>query len=281
MDVEIKLSGSGLEYTGNVTLFQATQIMAFISKPTDQEIDIVGSGGQRSIESSIPKNEPTSKAYESPRQAIDKLGAKTNPQKIVAIAFYLGASSQNDQLFTIEEILTGFSKAGAPTPKNITRDLKEAVGAGYIYAEDKNTYRLLSLTDDVVTEGFKKQKAKRRTTPKQAGDTKKTKAVVRDEVNALSLQTSMEGYVDLFTLKVRGDQILWLIRYAKSNGIAAANRQEIIYIAKKMGVNLDSQNYASSNAPNTKNGFISLEGDLIALTPKGETHLKDYSKDEN
>lgn len=282
MDVEIQLSGSGLVYKGIVTLFQATQIMAFISKPIDQGPDIIGAEERPSLQSTTRTDaQANAQVYESPRLAIDSLGAKTNPQKIVAIAFYLGATSQNGQTFTTEEVLKGFAGAGERTPKNITRDLRDAVTAGYIFADDKSGFRLLSATDNVPTEGFKKVKTKRRTTPKQGNESKKTKATVRDEISKLPIITSLNGYVDLFDLKVRGDQLLWLIQYAKSHQVTSVNRQEVIYIAKKMGTSLDSQNFASSNTPNVKNGYISSEGDLMSLTPKGEKHLKDITKNES
>lgn len=279
MEVEIKITGSGLQFESKVNLFQATQIMAFISR-VDQangtqdgqvlpEPPLEYSAAPKTL---IEHTMDVQTIYESPHSAIAKTGAKTNPQKIVALAFYLGATSTNEKLFSVDDILTCFKKAGESTPKNINRDFRDAVSAGYVYQEEKGTYRLLSSVDEVPSDGFKKAKKRKVSSAGSGGS--KVKLSVRDEVKAARILTSMQGYPDYFKLDSRSDQVLWVIAYLQAEGIDGINRAEIIHFTKKIGGKVTSQNFTSSNTPNVKEGYIYVEADLVKLTPKGESQLK-------
>jgi hypothetical protein len=280
MDVEIKLTGSGLQFESKVSLFQATQIMAFISRAEQANTPLSNGGTIDSSDASVYEahtldaNSLDAKTiYESPHAAIAQTRAKTNPQKIVALAYYLGATSTNQRHFTTDEILACFKKAGESTPKNINRDFREAVAAGYVFQEEKGTYRLLSSVDSVQSEGFKKV-AKKRATTSASGSQSKTKLVVRDEIKNMRISTSMDGHHDFFAIKSRADQILWVVEYTKTLGVDGVNRFEIIDFVKKVGGDITSKNFTASNVPNVKNGYIYSEQEVLRLTPKGQTQLK-------
>jgi hypothetical protein len=158
MSVKISLNGDGLNYEGQIELLQATKIMAFIVQP-----EIIEASAPDVIDAplGIETNNAGSstRQFESPRVAIKQLNAQTNPQKIVAIALYLGATPENGNLTTIENVLIEFKKAGEPTPKNISRDLRVAVSDGYVYKEEKDAFRLLTPVDLVLEQNcFPKQK---------------------------------------------------------------------------------------------------------------------------
>lgn len=279
MEVEVKITGSGLQFESKVSLFQATQIMAFISR-----VDQANGGQGGDILTSVPLSstgEPRTlidhtmdvqTIYESPHAAIAKTSAKTNPQKIVALALYLGATSTNHKVFSIEEILSAFKKAGESTPKNINRDFREAVAAGYVFQEEKGVYRLLSSIDNVPSDGFKKTTKKRAAAGTSSGS--KTKLTVREEFGGVRILTSMEGYPDYFKLGARSDQILWVLEYLKAQGLDGANRLEVINFTKKIGGKVTSKNFTASNTPNVKESYIYTEGDAIKLTPKGIEQLR-------
>jgi hypothetical protein len=70
MDVTIKMTGSGLDYNGTITLFQAAQIMAAIAKPGDTR----SNDSQPELLAGDVVTKPqelksVSSVYESPRQA--------------------------------------------------------------------------------------------------------------------------------------------------------------------------------------------------------------------
>lgn len=69
---------------------------------------------------------------ESPREYLDRSGAKTNPEKIAALGLYLRA--QGSESFTAREVRELFVSAGESAPKNLPRDIKDTVRAGWLAA---------------------------------------------------------------------------------------------------------------------------------------------------
>lgn len=274
MDVEIKLKGSGLEFFSKISLMQATQIIAFLARPANTNTQSEEEQILAPISGTMDTPLTNGSKYNSPREAINMLGAKTNPQKIVALALYLGITSQNNKLFSSQDIVVQFAKAGEKTPKNITRDLKDAVIAGYIYLGDEGKYRLLNSADTVATDGFKKIKKQKSKIKGSSKAGRKPAATVRSEVEQLAVSTSLESYPKFFDLSLRSDKILWILAYAKKNSIDGLNRTEIVSYSKKIGGKLNTQIFTSSNTPNIKGDFIYKKGDLILITNGGENHLK-------
>lgn len=273
MDVTIKMTGSGLDFNGTITLFQAAQIMAAIAKPgdvktNDNQPELLT--GDVVAQPQVLK--PVQSAYESPRQAIELLGATTNPQKIVAIALYLGANSENSKLISNEEVLAEFVKAGEAKPAKIARDVKDAVAAGYLYPESKTTFRVLTAADSIPEVGFKKPTRKRTVIKGNKGEPA-VKLVVRPEVTDLPITATLDGYKDFFDLDKRSDQILWILKYVQPTMSEGLNRLEIIQICSKLGGDINSQSFTSSNTPNIKNGYLAVTKEMMALTAKAEKHM--------
>lgn len=281
MGVSIKLNGNGLDFTANITLFQATQIMAFIAQqgedantpllsivPAETELLQGSSTGSATVQNS---------AYDSPRSAIDSLVAKSIPQKIVAIAFYLGATSQNGMVLQFEDVLAEFAKAGAAKPTHFPREVKKTVAEGFIYLEDKSSFRLLSKTDTIPHDGFPKSKHKSATSKPKNGNPAE-KLVVRPEILDMPITTTMDGHEDYFKIDKRPDQILWILKYAQVNSFTALNRREVLAISSKLGGVFNTGNFAGANQPNVTNGYITLTGSLISMSAKGEKHFAEIAK---
>lgn len=273
MGVKIQLSGSGLNFDGEVSLFQATQIMAFIARPPEQEsnespLELLSSEAK----TEAPKSNV--RRYESPRDAIDSLQAKTNPQKIVALSLYLGATSANGVIIEYSQVLAEFTNAGEKTPKNISRDVNDAVSAGYLYPTSKTSFRLLLSADTVPEQGFKTVK-RRRSAPKNRDKASAPKLEIRAEVLNMPIVTSLDGYMDYFDLKLRSDQIVWILKYAEGHKIAGLNRLEIINVSSRIGGDIDSKAFTASNKANVKNGYVSLTGSQFALTAKGNKYASE------
>jgi hypothetical protein len=69
---------------------------------------------------------------ESPREYLDRAGAKTNPEKITALGLYLRA--QGAESFTPRNLRDLFVSAGEAAPRNLPRDIKNTVRAGLLAA---------------------------------------------------------------------------------------------------------------------------------------------------
>jgi hypothetical protein len=230
------------------------------------------------VSKSNPLLGDTESKFESPAAAINKLIAKTNPQKIVALAIFSGASSQNGKTFTQEDILNLFRRAGQALPKNVTRDFKDAVKSGYIDEDSKGVYRLLSLTDSIIQQGFKRTKKTntKKNSPRASKPSNSSLAPqpVREEFSNLPTKTALGGYPNFFKLTLRSDQILWVLAYAKSHGLDGLSRAEICDYSKKIGGRILQKNFTSSNTPNVKNNHIWSQGSAIHISEGGERYLK-------
>lgn len=282
MDVMIQLNGSGLDYNGKVTLFQATQIMAFIAQQGETSVPAISLVSPTSESEVLTKpvvELPASSTFDSPRTAINELRANSIPQKIVAIAFYLGASSQNSMIVKFEDVLEQFGKSGSSKPTQFPREVKKAVAEGYVYLEDKTSFRLLSKTDVILQDGFPKLTRKGVSSKKKSG-VPVEKLTVRLEVTSMPITTVMEGYKDYFTIEKRPDQILWILKYAELKSLQGLNRVEIIAISSKLGGVFTSGNFTSGNVPNVTKGYITQTGSLISISAKGEKHISELKEAE-
>lgn len=283
MEVKVNLSGSGLEYEGNVSFFQATQIMAFIAQQgdlntPDQQILPVSNEGEIVT---LVKRESTERAatYESPRAAFVELNAVSYPHKIIALALYLGATSQNGMLVETSEVKALFGKAGDKEPTHFNRELKAAISEGYAVLEGKNTFRLLSKTDKLASEKFPKA-TRKKSGGKSKSASSKEKLTVRDQVAAIPITSTLEGQLDFFSVKRRPDQILWILKYAQSHSLHSLNRVEILAICSKLGGVLSTGNFTSANQPNITDGHITTIGSQISISAKGEIYILDALKAE-
>src|SRR5215831_5614520 len=145
MTVQITIKGDNLNYSGETSLLKAGQILAFL-------------GSEQSASSYAPEPRVGSLTMgspsASPRQLIVESNAKSNPQKIAVIGKYLKDRGQNE--FSRAEVLDQFRRAGESTPKNIGRDLQDAVRSGYICESDtqKNEYYLTRPGEEALESRF-------------------------------------------------------------------------------------------------------------------------------
>jgi hypothetical protein len=91
---------------------------------------------------------------ESPREYLDRSGAKTNPEKITALGLFLRA--QGTESFTARDVRDLFVSAGEPTPKNLSRDIKDTVRAGWLAArpEQQDRYYVTNRGETAAASGF-------------------------------------------------------------------------------------------------------------------------------
>jgi hypothetical protein len=86
-----------------------------------------------------------SKARAQVRDFIDNSGAKSISAQIVAIGKFLEQSEDMDE-FTKDDIEPRFKPAGLPPPKNLNRDIRAAIGKGWIGEDSKSPGRLFVTT---------------------------------------------------------------------------------------------------------------------------------------
>ena len=95
------------------------------------------------------------------REFLDSVNAKRVPDKITAIGAYLAQSGQGD--FGKADLVANFEAAGEPVPKNLNRDLKWTLKAGWIAARTgkKETWYVTNTGQTAVREKFSPEVVKR------------------------------------------------------------------------------------------------------------------------
>lgn len=263
MDEEVKITieGGGLSLVRFTTLHKAGQIISFL--------------GMEQAEHQSPQATQFA-LTERKRQAKDLIvesGAKTYPQKIVALAKYIH-DQMGQETFTPQEVRSLFKKMG-DEPKNFTRDLKEALERQYIVCVDSSS-DLYSITDkgeEAIQGGFN-------TNHKKSVSIKRTPATfrgTRDEVKNLEITGSLEGYPDFHSLPAKADKILWLLAYADLHGIKGLSSAEVDFLSTNLRDRVASKHFSTFNQRNEKKSYVIKVPEGFLLHKKGSSYLKELS----
>lgn len=278
-EITIELSGK-LSYKDNITIAKAAKIIAFLNSEGDDSggglldgdpPDIGGARGKRA------KN----KQVENAREAIDVSGAKTNPEKIVALAAYV--LQDGGATFKVEDVKAQFRRARETTPGNFPRDLSTAIAAGWIHEHDVDgEYELTSKVDGIFDGGF--------TFTKGAGSTKtasRTRSTAAKKPRATAgkpevfaaideFPTRMEGFAPYAKMKNSRDKLLWAVMFAKKHGINGLTNKQIEWLTDELGDGIpNKQISATYNRARTPHGYVnkSTQDDTIRITETGRTYL--------
>src|SRR6185437_7778481 len=131
-------------YEDEITPSQAAQIIAFLN-------DQAGSaslGTALTSGSSSAANGREGARAAGPRAALDASGARTNPQKIVALAAYV--LQDGGETFKLDAIKVQFQRARETMPKNLHRDLASAIATGWIEESAPGEYYLTYKADNIL-----------------------------------------------------------------------------------------------------------------------------------
>jgi len=148
--VTLKLTGS-IAYETKITDTLAVHIMALC---------VSGAAVPSSSGVTSPRDETFIK--ESVAEYLTRVGAKRNPDKILAFAAYL-AEQQQKKSVSPAELKLLFREAGESLPANFNRDFNDTTASGWLAQEpQKKGYYYVTRTGmDVVDKGFEKTPVKR------------------------------------------------------------------------------------------------------------------------
>ncbi len=148
----LKLEGEGLSLDQEVTREVAVRIVSLVFGGTEPAATPPGTGGGAGS-GSIERTTPDAQGI-SVGEFIEQVGAKRNPDKIVAMGVHLKDSGADK--FTSEEIKPLFQDAGESTPGNFARDLKWAQNAKWIAPTtgDPNTFYVTKKGEKAVRDHF-------------------------------------------------------------------------------------------------------------------------------
>lgn len=259
-----------MSYEGETDLLGAGQVIAFLNRAKDFKegrilSNVASDTSLLAIDAMTPRNLST------PRQALIASESKTNSEKITTLARYV-CKRDGTESASIQEIQSAFKKAGEPLPRNFSRDLKDAIAAGYIYESDVNEgYVVTEQGNEAIDLKFKNingvSKLKRTRSVNSIGK-------IRDEIKNLAVTSTMSGFVDFNTLSTKGKKILWLIAYAEKEKIQDITPAEIQSLGNKIRVNLPPSSFTALTDKIFKEGLMYKNGGGYRIDQKGLDALK-------
>lgn len=269
--IQISISGK-LSYADDITIHQATQIIAFLNAERPEATNVTGHFG----EPDKPDQAAAPKKVTSPREALEVSGARKNPEKIVALGAYVLLES--GETFKSEDVKTQFRRARETAPANFTRDLGIAIASGWVIEDGDGEYMLHNKFDAIFDEGF--------TFPKVVGSGRvravknpgsKSKSVKPESLNDVeAFHTTLDGYPAYSKLKSEKDRLLWVVTYmAERHGRPGVTNQEIVYITDQIGMGISSGNLTGAFNTAKKPGyaFRSQSDKSIRITDDGKAYL--------
>lgn len=259
-------------YEDEITAAQAAQIIAFLNAE-EGEAPILG---EPVLTPKQSEREANTKLVENARDAILRSGAKTNPEKIVALAAYVlqdgGGTVKSDA------IKSQFQRAREKPPVKFARDLGLAISSGWISEGEGGELYLTSKVDGIFEEGFVFPNAvstsRSRSTKK--GSTKSVKPETLAEID--EFHGSMDGYPPYAKMRSEKDRLLWVVTYMRDkHGRKAVKNREIAWISDHIGTGIPSGNIAGVFRSAKNSGYAvrsTTAGDnSIKVTDSGAEYL--------
>jgi hypothetical protein len=267
-------------YEDEITVAQAAQIIAFLN--ADERDSSLGSdlgaglGGASRTETA----KKTGKAVGSAREALDLSGAKTNPEKIVALAQYV--LQDGGETFKVEDVKAQFRRARETAPANFSRDLAAAVKEGWIAQGEGDEYYVTNKIQGVFDGDFKFSKGTAGGGGRSKGATKSTakvKAKAKPDVFADidEFPTRLDGVPAAYPrMKSNRDKLLWALNFAKSHGIKGLANKELSWLTDHLGAGVPSGQVTAAFVSGKSAGYMnrSTVDQTIRITEDGETYLK-------
>lgn len=264
-------------YEDKITVAQAAQIIAFLNAgegDTSLGADLGAGLGDASPTDTAKK---TGKAVGSARDALDLSGAKTNPERIVALAQYV--LQDGGETFKVEDVKAQFRRARETAPGNFSRDLSVALKEGWIAQGDGDEYYVTNKMQGIFDGDFKFPKGTSGGGGRSRGATKTTtKAKAKPEVFADidEFPTRIDGVAAYSKMKSDKDRLLWALHFAKSQGIRGLANKDLSWLTDHLGESVPSGRVGGAFRSGKAAGYMnrSTVDQTIRITEDGEAYLK-------
>jgi hypothetical protein len=273
--ITIAIKGK-VSYEDTITVAQAAQIITFLNA-SEEDSPTLGSSGadaQDERNSSAPTGRKPGNAVGSAREALDLSGAKTNPEKIVALGEYV--LQDGGETFKVEDVKTQFRRARETAPANFSRDLSAAVQAGWIAQGDGDEYYITNRIQGIFDGNFEFPKTG--SGGKTRSSTKSTKAKSeKPEVFADidEFPTRLDELPPYSKMKTNKDKLLWVLQFAKGNNIKGLANKDIAWLTDHLGAGVPIGQITASFNSAKSGGYAnrSTQDNTIRITEDGAEYL--------
>ncbi|MHB8794361.1 MAG: hypothetical protein ACYC90_02690 [Candidatus Nanopelagicales bacterium] len=271
--ITIRITGK-VSYEDEITVAQAARIITFLNAEEgngdaslavdpDEELNDQGLADTRK-----PRN-----AVASAREALDLSGAKTNPEKIVALGQYV--LQDGGDTFKVEDVKAQFRRARETAPANFSRDLGVAVREGWLAEGDDGEYCVTNKIKGIFGGDFKFPKpASSGGRSRGVSKASKEKPEVFSEID--EFPTRMDGVAAYSKMKSEGHRVLWALQFAKGRGIKGLANKDVAWLTDHLGAGVPGANIAGAIRSAKSAGYLnrSTVDQTLRITEDGEEYLK-------
>lgn len=273
MAVRVQLTGDGLNYDTEATLVQAAKIIGFLNTE-----EVLPDAPTRATATGGFIDEPIVMQVSSPREAILSSGAKTNAQKILVLGAYI-AQRDNTDVFASSELKTLFVKAGEPAPRNLSRDIRDAVKAGYITEsfDTSDSFIVTNTGYSALQRGFTSESThiKHGRTRKRSTIGKPQKTSETPEwLEGVAIDDQMNGFPSYRQMKTRSDKVLWIAQWAAQHNRDRVNSADVSAIANKLADHIPRNQMAAAYSTHLTRGNVSKTSEGYKVLYTGTEYLK-------
>lgn len=275
----IQISGR-VNYEAEISALAAGHIISYLEKGNSSHSPMGSTEQYSGIGASIA----SAPLVTSPREFLDRTGARTNAEKIAALAGFLNQDQDNG--FKPEEIKKLFGQAREPTPRNFPRDFAAAVKSGWVMESENGRYRLTNRGLEAVQDGFSTDSTvssnRSRSRAPKTGTRAKNSSPKKKTEKPLSLAsidevlTTMDGFPNYHQMKTNVDKMLWCLLFAQGAGINRLSNQEITWLTDALGAGIPSKQVSATFDSAQKKGLVnkSTSDNLIRILPAGESYVR-------
>lgn len=257
-------------YEDSITAAQAAQIIAFLNADEGAAPTL----GEPLV---APKTaRQGTKSVENARDAILRSGAKTNPEKIVALAAYV--LQDGGDTVKADAIKSQFQRAREATPAKFARDLSAAISSGWMSEGEGGELYLTNKVHGIFEEGFAFPKAASngRSRPTRKSGTRSAKPDTLADIE--DFHGVMDGYPPYSKLKSGRERLLWILTYMRDkHNRKSVTLKEIAWISDHIGTGIPSGNitgaFNSAKAPGYASRSTTAGDNSIKVTDAGAEYL--------
>jgi len=265
-------------YEDEITVAQAAQIIAFLNAAEGDApalgADLLGGAGAGTQGGGARGDGRTGKQVESAREALDVSGAKTNPEKIVALGAYV--LQDGGDTFKVEDVKAQFRRARETAPGNFARDLAVAIQAGWLAQDEGNEYYITNKVQGIFDGDCKFPKAGNGAKPRASGKAGKAKPEKPEIFVAIDeFPTKLDGFPVYSRMKQNKDKMLWALKFAKTNGIKGLANKDIDWLTDHLGAGIPNKQITATFNSLKGAGYAnrSTQDHTIRITDDGEAYL--------
>lgn len=271
-------------YEDQITVAQAARIIAFLNAEENDASLSPDLGAGLGVAPRHDSHKKPGNAVGSAREALDLSGAKTNPEKIVALGQYV--LQDGGETFKVEDVKAQFRRARETAPGNFSRDLAVAVREGWLAQGDGDEYYVTNKIQGIFDGGFKFPKSNSSGGGRSRGTTKTSvKAKTKPEVFADidEFPTRMDGVPAYSKMKSDKDRLLWALHFAKSQGIKGLANKDLSWLTDHLGSGVPSGHIAGAFRSGKSAGYMnrSTMDQTIRITDDGKTYLETFNAAES